>query len=55
VAPCCAGHPPILHNAEIAVILAVFLTIGAAQKTSEAAECRNRAGRKEGRSSPKGF
>jgi hypothetical protein len=50
----CTGDPTILHDAEAAMILAVFVAIRAAQKHRKQQNARNPADRKEGRSSPKG-
>ena len=50
-----ARQPMILDDAEIAVILAVFPAVGAAQKHRKQQNARVRPRRKEGRSSLSGF
>ena len=43
-----AGQPPILHDAEVAVVLAVLLSVRCCAETSEAAECQKSSGKKRG-------
>src|SRR5215510_7006415 len=44
-----AGQPSVLNDAEVAMVLTVFLAIRAAQKHASAAECQRSRGQKRGK------
>src|SRR3984885_13668849 len=48
-------QPPVFHHTEVAMILAVLLAVGAAQKHLQQQNARNPVRKKEGRSSPSPF